>query len=100
MSKAIVRMVGGDSGGTEVWHDPEVQGPIVRMIKHPDFNSCDACMDHDMPATAVVHQEEYKIHLLRYDSGHRHYLAAPVRWRLVDLMNHLWHGYQTSEGKK
>ena len=95
MSKAIVRLVGGDSAGDEVWHDPEVQGPIVRMMKHPDFNSCAACATDEMPVTATFHQEEYLIHKISFDSGHFHFYAAPPRWRLVDLMNHMWDGYKT-----
>jgi len=101
MSRSLVRLVGGENGGKEVWHDPDAHGPIVKMVLHPDFNMCRACRPDEPiePAKLVMHYEEYLIHKINYDSGHFHFYAAPPRWRLVDLMNHLWHGYLTSEGK-
>jgi len=96
MSKTLIRLVGGDSAGQEVWHDPDAQGPIIRMAVHPDFNVCDKCVTADMPVEATFHQEEYLIHLIRFDTnGHRHYYAAPPRQKLVDIMNQLWDGYRT-----
>ena len=96
-----MRLVGGESAGEEVWHDPDKQGPIIKMILHSDFNTCRACLPDGPvdPAKLVTHFEEYLIHKLNYDSGHFHFYAAPARWRLVDLMNHLWHGFMTSEDK-
>jgi len=97
MSKSLVRLVGGEHAGEEVWHDPDKQGPIIKMILHADFNTCAACLPDESidPDKLVMHYEEYLIHKLNYDSGHFHFYAAPPRWRLVDLMNRMWDGYKT-----
>jgi hypothetical protein len=97
VSKVLVRLVGGESSGDEVWHDPDKQGPVIRTVLHPDFNVCRDCVpDEDtyVPSKMVIHYEEYLIHKVNYDSGHFHFYAAPPKWRLVDLMNHLWDGYK------
>ena len=94
MSQTLIRLVGGENAGKEVWHDPDTQGPIIRMVMHPDFNACQLCETID-PSKLVMHFEEYLIHKIRFDSQHRHYYAGPVNWRLVDLMNHMWDGYKS-----
>lgn len=68
------------------------------MAKHPDFNVCRECLPDGRPvdpAKLVFHQEEYLVHKMNFGSGHFHYYAAPSKWRLVDLMNHMWDGYKT-----
>ena len=98
MSRTLIRLVGGENAGKEVWHDPEVNGPSIKMVLHPDFNTCRACLSGGEPidpSTLVMHQEEYQIHKIRFDEFCRHYYAAPVRHKLIDIMNQLWDGYRT-----
>lgn len=101
MSKALVRLVGGENGGKEVWHDPDANGPTMKMIQHPDFNTCRECLPDDTvdASKMVIHEEAYLIHKMNFGSGHFHFYGAPVRWRLVDLMNHMWDGYKAGEDK-
>ena len=98
MSRTLIRLVGGENAGKEVWHDPEVNGPSIKMVLHPDFNTCRACLSGGEPidpSTLVMHQEEYYIHKIVFDEeGHRHYYAAPGKRKLIDIMNELWDGYR------
>lgn len=93
MNSILVRLVGGCAAGKEVWHDSDKYGPIIRMLKNPDFPPE---VTAEIPDSETFEQEEYLIHLLRFDTnGHRHYYAAPARRQLVDLMNEMWDGYKT-----
>ena len=98
MSRTLVRLVGGENAGKEVWHDPICDGPVIRMMLHPDFTACKACLSGGEPIdpeTLVTHHEEYYIHKIVFDEeGHRHYYAAPGKRQLIDIMNQLWDGYR------
>lgn len=102
MTMSLVRLVGGENSGKEVWHDTDAHGPTLRMTLHPDFNVCPSCMIDEpvQHSELVMHQEEYLIHKLNFETGHFHYYAAPPRWRLVDLLNALWDGYTTDADKE
>ena len=102
MSITVVRLVGGESAGQEVSHNVDAS-PVIKMAVHPDFNTCRECVPGTSvpldPSKMVFHQEEYLIHKMNFGSGHFHYYAAPSKWRLVDLMNHMWDGFKIEADK-
>jgi len=90
-----VRFVGGVEDGREQIFPSRRE--FVYVPKHPDFAVCLPGLgcDVDAPASSIPHdhQERYRVHQIKFDSGHVHYYAAPERVPLVGIMNQLWHSH-------
>ena len=51
----------------------------------------------DFANEITVKVTTYEVHEFRYQSGHKHFYAAPHGVSPAGLFNEMWHGYQTTQ---
>jgi hypothetical protein len=88
---ARARFLYGHAAGQEI----EVNGPRHRLpivAPLPTWEELSAAVDDELPIEERY--EEYEVHPMRFQSGHRHLYAAPAGVNFVGLMNEMWFGYK------
>lgn len=94
--KNNVRCIGGPlSGETFV-----IDAPRFSIPEHPDFAACLKCPIPEFPDAPLMHNHTYRVHPLRFDTGHVHYYAAQERIPFVQILNQLWYEFSRNQNEK